>query len=120
MHPWTIYREVLLSVLYISLPFNSRCLIWGDLYCHRGNRILVLNLITAVMQLIAAKWKLKESLTKTEWSIKMRHVFLLNKLSAVCKYRKGDFRAIEKFKKYWYLFMQDLSINVQKIDVCNF
>lgn len=60
------FRKVTLG---IRLPFSPFGLGGGgSLHWIKSDRIL--NLITAAMQLIAGKWKTKESRTKIGWLIK--------------------------------------------------
>lgn len=61
-------------------------------------------LIMAAAQLITSNWKHGKVPSLAEWFVKIRHMFLLNKLTVVCKYRLGDLDALRRFRRQWRTF----------------
>lgn len=82
--------------LNIRLPFRPRDVLLGVKERCSDNKILALNLLTAAVQLIAFKWRSSEAPLIEEWMVKVKQVFLLSKLSTVCKYRKECTKYIKK------------------------
>lgn len=64
-----------------------------DCNCKKG----LVNMLTVAALLIVEKWKSQEVLVLGERLVKIRYLCLL-KLTEVCKFRTGDYDALQKFK----------------------
>lgn len=67
---------------------------------------MIASLLSAASILIAGIWKAPHSPATASWQEKARSGWGTSKLSAVVKYRLGNFRAVLQFRKQWCLFVK--------------
>lgn len=71
----------------------------------------MVNMLIAALLLLATNWKSTTLPLVEEWISQVRYVFLMGKLSAVCRYRMGQEKAIELFPFQWSVFVELKYVN---------
>lgn len=107
---------VLKEVTGQELKLHPRVMILLDLrkYKHKD---LIANMLTAAITLLAQNWKTTKVLSMQEWLLKVCYVCLLNKLSAICKYRTGYLNALKNCQSQWEVFIRSKYMAHHKIQV---
>lgn len=94
----SVWKQIHNSIQQI-IRFHPRCFYLMLSICKLCLTLSFANLLTAATQLIAGYWKLEITASLEDWYSQIRHVFLLSKLSAICKSRKGYRQALEELRK---------------------
>lgn len=74
-------------------------------------RALLADLLTAVSLWIANFWKLQDAQGLKDWTAKFNNIWLLSKMSAICKYRSGNVSALRNFTSQWAKLLESGYIN---------
>lgn len=87
------------QIIGVVLPVDPRLMLLADVEYFQldSHGALLATMLTAASLLIAKCWKLQEVPHLQEWTAKIKNIWLLSKLSAMCKYRAGDQSALRKF-----------------------
>lgn len=81
------------------LQLHPREMLLFDLDRSCGSKGLVAYMLSAASFLLAQKWKSQELSSTAQWLIKVRHMSLLNKLSAVSRFRVGNLIALKRYNE---------------------
>lgn len=99
---WISVADEVSKVMGTTVLFSPRIHALHDFSRLKFNtlqKLLLLNLCVAATLLLDAKSP--DSPTKDEWTAKVRSLFLINKLSALVRYRQGFSNALIQFERQW-------------------
>lgn len=100
------------QIMETTIPVDPRLMLVADMeHLIFHHKILLVNLLAAASLLIAPFWKLVKVPKLQDWIIKMKNIWLLSKLSAMCKYRTGHETAIRKCSGQWTVLVKSGYIN---------
>lgn len=67
---------------------------------------LLTHMLTAATLLIVKYWKSDEEVTDREWIEKVKYMCLVNKLTAIIRYRAGKVNVLKAFETEWKYFVE--------------
>lgn len=88
---WTRINNRVEEITKVKLPVNPRIMLLLDCECVRVVMFkeILAHMLTAATLLTAKHWK-SEEVTIREWIEKVKDMCLVNKLTAIIKYRTGN------------------------------
>lgn len=114
---WRMSHSVLQRMIGWNAPFKPSLFLPSDLKAIGLGKVnvlqwhLLIHLIVSAGRILAKNWQSAEILLKEDWfSGKTDFVMLMDKLSAIIRYRNGNVDAIMRFQKQW-----NLSLNPWKL-----
>lgn len=73
------------------------------------NRFVLANVLTAACMLLAKVWKTEAVPALREWRQNIYYVFLMSKVTAICKGQLGVSVAYEKLRERWAGYIEYVS-----------
>lgn len=56
--------------------------------------------------IVAKYWKMQGKITFDDWIVQVRRMSLMNKLTAIHRFRMGNLAAIKDYELEWYCFIK--------------
>lgn len=109
-------RSVVQEITNQVLQLHPKVMLLFDFGDCRHKDLLA-NMLTAGIAVLVQKRQTARIPHVREWMLKVCYVCLLNKLSAVCRYRLGNTNALPNIQLQWKVFIWSSYLNAQTVTV---